>query len=91
MEEEIPQNESFAAICQEVYRLFPAVAGKRPTVKLQQLPDGSAVSEAPTYLLTFYSQVMVMKDTYMPYWVRVVVDPEGKDLEEKILKISTSR
>lgn len=80
------EEDVIEAISKDIYRRFPAVEGKKPKVKLQQLSDNRSIGKAPTYLLTYHGRVSLPNRKTLPYWVRVVTNSKGK-----ILKISTSR
>jgi hypothetical protein len=78
------------AVCEEVYRRFPEIRGKKPKVQkvssTEELAQkGRSISRAPTYLLIFQSQAVTANQKSLPTLVRVVIDERGK-----ILKISMS-
>lgn len=64
-------------ICEQVYKKFPEVAGKRP--KMQPRPNGEQ-------LLIFTAKVKLESGMSMQRTVRVVVDENGN-----IRKMTTSR
>jgi hypothetical protein len=69
-------------ISNTVYGKFPEVAGVKPKVRKQSLPD----SDIQNYLLTFNKNVKGPKGQSIPRFVRVVASPNGK-----IIKITTSK
>lgn len=70
---------------QEVYRRYPALAGRRPKIQALHTP-GAAPSGAPAWLLIYQTQGAAVDQRLITTRLRVVIDPGGK-----ILKISTSR
>lgn len=72
-------------ISQEVYRRFPEVRGKKPKVRSLDLPKSRSISRSPISLLTFQGQAVTSTGKAMPYYVRVVVNEQGR-----ILKITMS-
>ena len=79
-------DEVIQIVNKEIYRRFPEVNGKKPKVVQQQLSQARSIGKQPTYLLTYQSRVKLQNNKSLPYWVRVVVNTQGK-----ILKLSTSR
>jgi hypothetical protein len=73
------------AICQEIYRRYPQMVGKRPRVHPVSVPAGKTAGQ-PAHLLVFESQGQTAGQRKITTLLRVVVDRDGK-----ILKISTSR
>lgn len=73
------------AICQEIYRRYPQMAGQRPRVHPVAAPAGKATGKA-AHLLVFESQGQTADRRNVTTLLRVVVDRDGK-----ILKVSTSR
>jgi hypothetical protein len=75
------------SISQEVYRRYPAIAGRPPKVQPVRLPANSAsASSQPAYLLIYQGQGLAVDRRKITTLVRVVVDRSGK-----ILKMTTSR
>jgi len=74
------------AVSREIYRRFPEVKGKQPRVQVRSASKGRSIfSPRPTYLLTFRGQATTSTNKTLHYWVRVVIDDQGK-----ILKITMS-
>ena len=69
----------------EIYRRFPEVKGKKPSIRKRQLPKTRSIARSNTYLLTYKSQALTVTNRSMPYCVRVVANEKGK-----ILKITMS-
>ena len=78
-------QEIIRKINPKVYRRFPEVKGKEPTVRLQPNPDPISNSSR-TYLLIYSGEVEISKNTSMSRVVRVVASETGN-----IIKITTSR
>ena len=73
-------------VSHEIYRRFPEVKGKKPRVQQRSTTKGRSIfSSRPTYLLTFRGQAATSTNKTMPYWVRVVINDQGR-----ILKITMS-
>jgi hypothetical protein len=69
----------------KVYRRFPEVKGKEPTVRLQNNPDRIS-SSTRTYLLIYSGKIEISGNKSLSRIVRVVASEMGN-----IIKISTSR
>jgi hypothetical protein len=68
------------AICERVYRRFPAMKGVRPSIRRQQSPGQDC------FLLRFETVVVLEGGARLPTTVRVVVNADGR-----ILKMTSSR
>jgi hypothetical protein len=68
------------AICDRVYRRFPAMDGVRPSIKRQKARGGDQ------FLLRFEAVVSLSDGAQMATTVRVVTNADGK-----ILKMTSSR
>ncbi len=84
-------QKTIQAITRQVHRKFPEMAGSRPTVRQQHIPQSKSLSpapvrQAPVYLLTFRGSASAPGGKALPRSVRVVVDAHGK-----VLKMTTSR
>jgi len=77
-------------IANTVYGKFPEVAGVKPKVRKQPLPNSqkskSSDPDKQNYLLTFNKKVKGPKGQTIPRYVRVVASLKGK-----IIKITTSK
>jgi len=80
------KKELIQAVSRKVYRRFPEVRGKKPKVQMCNSPRGRSILRSHAYLLTFRSHATTSTGKTLPYYVRVVVNEEGK-----ILKITMSR
>ncbi len=83
-------NERQAAVIQEIYRRFPLVRGCLPRIQTcpaaKNRPGSPAAARSPSYLLVFQTQATTATGRVVPFYLRAVVDAQGK-----ILKITTSR
>lgn len=70
-------RETLEKICEKIYKKFPEVSGKKPTVRPQTEDQ---------ILLIFNGQAATADGHLMPRTIRVVVSPTGK-----IIKTTTSR
>jgi len=74
-------------ICQEVYRRFPTMRGRKPNVRSFRIPKAKKPStRSSRYLLTFKGQAITSSGKTIPNYVRVVANDKGR-----ILKITMSR
>lgn len=62
-------REILSSICEQIYRRYPQVTGKRPAV--QNRPDGQ-------FLLVFKGSAKAADGKAVPTTVRVVVSAAGK-------------
>jgi len=72
-------------ISKEIYRRFPEVNGKKPQVRKRQLVKKRSILRSNTYSLTYRGQSKTLLNKTMPFYVRAVVNEDGK-----ILKITMS-
>jgi len=72
-------------ISQEVYNRFPEVRGKKPKVRSIKFPKTRSITRSPVYLLIFQNQSVTSTKRTLPYYVRVVINEQGR-----ILKITMS-
>jgi hypothetical protein len=70
-------RQILSSVCEQIYRRFPQVSGKRPT--MQDRPDGQ-------FLLIFKGSATTADGRAVPTTVRVVVNASGK-----IVKTTCSR
>jgi len=68
------------AICNKVYRKYPAMHGVRPQVQRQETRKGEQ------FLLCFHKRITLQDGKSMPSTVRVVASDRGK-----IIKMTASR
>lgn len=73
-------NQETKAICERVYRRFPAMKGVRPSIRRQQTQGQDR------FLLRFEATVSLEDGARLPTTVRVVTNADGK-----ILKMTSSR
>ena len=69
----------------EIYRRFPEVNGKKPQVRKRQFAKKRSISRSNTYSLTYRGQSKTLFNKTIPFYVRVIVNENGK-----ILKITMS-
>jgi len=72
-------------ISKEIYRRFPEVNGKKPQIRKRQLVKKRSILRSNTYSLTYRGQSKTLLNKTMPFYVRAVVNEDGK-----ILKITMS-
>jgi hypothetical protein len=73
-------------VLREIYRRFPQVRDCQPRIQAYRGGKNSSFARLPAYLLIFQSQATTVTGKISPFYLRVVVDEQGK-----ILKVSTSR
>jgi len=79
-------QKTILLICQDIYRRFPTMKGRKPRVRSFNMPKAKPSSRSPKYLLTFKGQSITSSGKTIPNYVRVVANDQGR-----ILKITMSR
>jgi hypothetical protein len=80
------EKPAFDRLVQEIYRRFPQVRGCMPRIQTCPPAKNRSLVRLPAYLLVFQSHATTTTGKTLPFYLRVVVDEQGK-----ILKITTSR
>ena len=84
------EPETVDSISKSIHRRFPEVAGVKPKVRKQQIPESQKHKfnnpGKRNYLLTYKKNIKGPKGQTIPRWVRVVANPNGR-----IIKITTSK
>lgn len=73
--------EAVRSVCQAIYRQFPELAGKKPTVRTQRVVGGSKTQ----FALTFRGQGRTADGHNLSRTIQVTADADGR-----ILKIAVS-
>lgn len=79
-------GKALDAVCKQVYRRFPEVAGCRPRVQAQGVTSRTSGSTKSNFLLIFHGKGITEDGRTLTRTIRVVADEKGK-----ILKVTSSR